>query len=106
MDYHELHKTTVGRLREMAKEQFPDLQGVAAIKKDQLVQMLADKLGIERPHKVARATDKSEIKTKIRALKKVRDQAIAAKDREKMRQTRLELHELRRQLRRAVRLVA
>jgi len=105
MDYHELAKNTVSRLREMAKEHFPDLQGVGAIKKDKLVDMLADKLGIEKPHKVARGIDKSEIKAKIRALKKIRDEAVAAKDRAKLVETRRELHGLRRQLQRAVRLI-
>lgn len=106
MNYHELEKTTVVRLREMLKEKDPDLKGISGMKKDQLVDLLADKLGVEKPHKVAVGIDKTSLKKKIREVKKVRDQAIAAKDREKMRQTREELHKLRRKLRRAVKVVA
>jgi DUF438 domain-containing protein len=105
MDYHELEKTTVGNLREMAKE-YPDVEGTSGMNKEQLIELLAQKLGIEKPHKVVVGIDKSEIKTTIKALKKVRDEALAEKDHKKLKTTRRELHRLRRKLRRAIKITA
>jgi hypothetical protein len=105
MDYHELQKTTVSKLREMAK-QYEDLEGVTGISKERLVDMLAGKMGIERPHKVVIGIDKGAIKAKIRALKKERDAALVAKDRVKLHAKRHELHKLRHQLRKATRVTA
>jgi len=103
MDYHELAKNTVSRLREMAKEQLPDLKGVSGMKKEKLVDLLADKLGIEKPHKVVEGIDKAAIKARIREAKAARAAAIQARDAAKMKETREALHGLRRQLRRAIR---
>ena len=100
MDYHELEKQTVGKLREMAGEH-DDLVGVTGMSKQKLVDALAGKLGIEIPHKVVVGIDKSAIKGRIKDLKKVRDEAIAAKDYERLKRTRKTLHRLRHQLRRA-----
>jgi hypothetical protein len=106
MDFHELSKNTVSRLREMAKEQLPDLKGVSGMKKEQLLDALADKLGIEKPHKVVQGVDKAAIKAEIRKIKAARAAAVAAKDQAKMKETRERLHALRRQLRRATRVAA
>jgi len=106
MDFHELSKNTVSRLREMAKEQLPDLKGVSGMKKDQLVDALADKLGIDKPHKVVQGVDKASLKVQIRKLKAARAAAVEAKDKAKMKETREQLHQLRRQLRRATRVAA
>jgi hypothetical protein len=103
MNYHDLEKTKVTDLREMAKE-YSDLKGVSGMKKQTLVDTLAEKLGIEQPHKVVTGIDKSAIKAEIRGLKKVRDAAIEAKDREKLHDTRRQLHRLRRNLRKATRI--
>jgi hypothetical protein len=105
MDYHELEKNTVSKLREMTKE-YPDLKGVSGMKKQVLVDTLAELMGIEKPHKVVTGIDKSAIKAEIRALKKVRDEALEAKDRKKLHDTRRELHKLRRSLRKATRIMA
>ncbi len=102
MDYHELEKTTVMKLREMAKE-YPDLKGVSGMKKEKLVDTLADHMGIEKPHKVVAGVDKSSIKAEIRKVKKERDAALAAKDREGLHDARRRLHKLRHKLRRAIR---
>jgi len=106
MDFQELSKNTVSRLREMAKEQLPELKGVSGMRKDQLVDVLADKLGIEKPHKVVQGVDKASIKAEIRKVKAARAAAVGAQDKEKMKQTREQLHKLRRQLRRATRVAA
>ncbi|MBD3235980.1 MAG: hypothetical protein GF330_04705 [Candidatus Eisenbacteria bacterium] len=104
MDYQELQKQTVVKLREMAKE-YPDVEGASGMKKEQLVDMLCDKMGIEKPHAVAVGVDKAEIKKKIAELKKVRDEALQKKDRQTLIATRRKLHQLRRKLRKAVKVV-
>ena len=104
MEYQDLEKLTVVKLREMAKE-YPDLTGVTGLKKEELVDVLAGKLGIEKPHALAVGVDKGKIKAQIRELKKRRDEALKNKDREQLRATRKQLHRLRRKLRKAVKIV-
>jgi hypothetical protein len=99
MDWHELEKMKVTELREMAKEK-TEITGVIGLRKDQLVEALAKAMGIEKPHKVAHGEEKSKIKVQIRAVKKARDEAMAAKDAETLRRTRVKIHRLKRQLRR------
>ncbi len=105
MDYHELSKLTVNKLREMAQE-YDDLVGVTAMSKEKLIEVLCHKLGIEMPHKVVTGIDKTAIKARIRELKKIRDEAIAAKDREKLARARAEIHRLRHKRRRAAKVTA
>ncbi len=105
MDYQALQKTKVTQLREMAK-QYPDVEGTVALSKEQLIDLLADKMGIEKPHKKVVGIDKGSIKAQIRELKKTRVEAIAAKDRAKMKETRHQLHRLRHKLRRAIKVTA
>jgi len=105
MDYHQLEKTTVPQLREMAKE-YDDLQGVTGMSKEKLVNTLADKMGIEKPHKVVVGVDKATIKAQIRELKKERQQALDAKDKAKINDTRKQLHRLRHKLHKAIRITS
>jgi len=100
MDYHELEQTKVTELREMA-EKYPDISGVAGKGKEELVDLLAEKLGIEKPHLVAGGIDKRAIKTKIRELKAERDRVLEAKDAPQLKRVRRKLHRLRHQLRTA-----
>jgi excinuclease UvrABC helicase subunit UvrB len=102
MDYHELAKTKVDRLREMAKE-YPDVTA-AGLNKEQLIDLLCEKMSIEKPHKVATGVDKSGLKKQIRELKKERNAALEARDHEKLVATRAKIHRLRRQLRAAIRI--
>ena len=101
MDYHELEKTTVSRLRELLKEQDPAIKGVSGLKKQELVDLLAAKLGVHSPHKVVEGVDKAAIKAQIRACKAQRDEAISSGDRARLKAVRRELHGLRRRLRKA-----
>ena len=71
---------------------------------DELVATLAKALGIEKPHKVAQGSEKTQIKPQIRALKVKRDEAAAGKDKEAFRASRHEIHKLRRHLRRMAKL--
>lgn len=104
MEYHELEKMTVAKLREKAHE-FPDVTGASGMHKEQLIDLLCQKLGVHKPHKVALGTQKSAIKAQIRLLKKERDAAIAAKDAKGLHVARRKLHHLRRALHQAARII-
>jgi len=101
MDYHDLQKTRVTDLREMIKENFPDILGVVGLKKEEMVNMLADKLGIEKPHKhVAAGLGKRAIKAEIRELKVQREAAKEERNTEDILKFRRLIHRNKRKLRR------
>jgi len=105
MDYHELQKTRVADLREMMKEHLPEVTGLTGLKKDELVEQLAAKLGIEKPHKhVAAGLGKRAIKAEIRDLKVKRQAALEAKDYEELKKFRRQIHRRKRRLRRMMHL--
>ena len=99
MDWHELMKKKITELREMAKAQ--GMEGTSGLTKDKLVEALAHKLGIERPHLVAEGTDKTTIKQKIRALRVDIAKALEAHDHQLAHDKRRRIHHLKRQIRRA-----
>jgi hypothetical protein len=101
LDYHDLQKTRVGDLRDMMKEHLPEVQGVIGLKKEELVEMLAEKLGIEKPHKhVEAGLGKRAIKAEIRDLKVKRQAALEAKDSAELKRYRRLIHRKKRKLRR------
>ena len=104
MDWHALEKMKVTDLRELAKEKL-NLEGVSALHKADLVERIAQGLGIEKPHKVAMGGEKTKIKQQIRKLKVQRDEAIGRHDKAATHATRVEIHKLRRKLRRMARVV-
>ena len=103
MDWHGLQKKKVDELREMAMD-VPGVGAVTAMPKDELVEAVADHLGIQRPHKVVTGLDKGAIKAEIRALKKQRDAAAEARDTEAMRRARKAIRKRKRALRKAAHL--
>lgn len=101
MEYHDLQKTRVKDLRDMMKEQMPQVQGVIGLKKEEIVDMLADHLGIEKPSKVVAAgLGKSRIKAEIRELKIKREAALEAHDGAELKKYRRKIHYKKRALRR------
>ena len=101
MDYHDLQKTRVNDLREMIKENFPEILGVVGLKKEEMVNMLADKLGIEKPHKhVAAGLGKRAIKAEIREFKVQREAAKENHNNEDVVKFRKLIHRNKRKLRR------
>lgn len=101
MNYHDLQKTRVNDLREMIKENFPDVLGVVGLKKEEMVNMLADKLGIEKPHKhVAAGLGKRAIKAEIRELKVQRESAKEENNNDDVVKFRKLIHRNKRKLRR------
>jgi hypothetical protein len=104
VDWHELQKKRVADLRDIMKEKAPQIQGVLSWKKDMLVEEVAKLLEIEKPHKVIEGIDKTAVKVKIRAHRKLRDEALQAKDPAKLKFERRKIHRLKRRLRRAANL--
>jgi Rho termination factor, N-terminal domain len=102
MDWHELMKKKVTELRDMGKEH--GIEGTIGLTKDKLVEALATKLGIEKPHLVVAGAAKSVIKQKIHALRLEVDQAVAAKDHKLVHEKRRRIHHLKRQIRRGAHL--
>jgi hypothetical protein len=101
LDYKTISKMTAVQLREQLAK-YPDVTGVSAMKKDRLVEILCAKLGIDRHTHGTAAIDKTPIKQRIRALKKERDAAMAAKDAPKLREVIHAIHKEKHRLRRAV----
>ncbi|MCP4574362.1 MAG: hypothetical protein GY838_18565 [bacterium] len=105
MEYHELQKTRVADLRDMVKEKLPDIEGVIGLKKEELVDLLADHLGIEKPSKqVAAGLGKRKIKATIKELKAKRVAAQEAKDTKELKKYRRLIHREKRKLRRLMQL--
>lgn len=100
MDFHQLHKTRVMELREMAAKYGVD--GVSAWKKEQLVDFLAEKLGIDRHAHGALGINKRAVKKQLREAKTERDAALAARDKKALKQARRKIHRLNREIRRAL----
>ncbi len=104
MDWHELHKMKVDKLRELAKEK-TNLEAVSGLSKDQLVEAIAQALGIPKPHKVVESEAKKQIKRRIHLLKGKRQEALDRRDAEALRSARREIHALKRRLRRMARVI-
>ena len=79
MELHDLEHKTVNDLREMAKE-YDDVQGVSGLKTDQLLEILCEKLGIDRHAHVPEGIGRKRIKAEIRSLRKKRDEALEQRD--------------------------
>ena len=99
MEFHDLQKSRVVDLREMMKEHLPEVKGITGLKKDELIEQLADKLGIEKPHKhVAAGLGKRAIKAEIRELKLKRQAALEAKEYDELKKIRRQIHRSKRRL--------
>lgn len=101
--YEELHKMTIGQLREIAAGIEDDrLQGNSQLHKEQLLPVLCQVLGVEaHAHHEVVGVDKSKVKTEIRELKARREAALEARDTDELRRVRRRIHRLKGQLRRA-----
>lgn len=103
MDYHTLEKMTVTNLREEAK-QYPEIKATSGMKKEELVKLLAERMGIEIPHKTHKKSkheytlDKTGLKKKIEALKEQRVAARAKNDRKQVGILRRRIHILKREI--------
>ncbi len=103
MDYERLRKLTVVKLREEAHK-FPDVKGVSGMKKEQLLELLCEKLGIS-PDKKPEAIpiDKGVLKRKIHELKALRSEALEKKEHKDAALYRKRIHVQKRRLRKIIR---
>jgi hypothetical protein len=99
--YPELKEKTVAELRELAKDiQHEAVQGYSQMHKERLLPAVCRALGIDMTeHHVAIGIDKAALKTKMRELKKARDQAVDAHDSTSLKSIRRQLHALNHQIR-------
>jgi len=98
MEYRELSKLTVVKLRELA-HQYEDIKGAIGMHKEDLIDILCEKMSIDKPrHVVKKGVGRRKVKAEIRQLKKARDEAIANKDRKALQRVRRKLHGKKRRL--------
>lgn len=101
MEWRDLEKMTVLKLREEALK-FPQIEGVHGKHKDQLMDEIAQALGIQKPHAhfaEAIVHTKSELKHKIHELKAERDKFVETRDHKKLHEIRRQMHELKHTIR-------
>ncbi|MFO7692009.1 MAG: hypothetical protein R6V57_02875 [Vicinamibacterales bacterium] len=98
--YHELKEKNITQLRDIAKDlQHEAVQGYTQLNKEHLLVALCTALDVPlHEHHEAAGIDKAGIKAKMRALKKDREAAQAAGDREKLKLVRRSIHGLNRQI--------
>ena len=101
MELHELEHKTVNDLREMAAK-YDDIDGVSGLKKQQLVDALCEKLGIDQHVHVPEGIGRRKLKERIGALKKRRTEALGASDRKALGEVRREIKSNKRRLRRII----
>ena len=104
MTLQELQKMTVVKLRQEAM-QHGGVSGVSGMSKAQLVEAMAELLGIDTKTPARAATakisgDKSVLKREIRSLKATRDGALSSGDATGLNRVRLDIKKRKRALRR------
>jgi hypothetical protein len=100
--YQELHGKTLEQLREIAKGAANQnaVKGYSQMNKQHLLPALCRAMGIDsHEHHATAGIDKPAIKAQMRELRKQRDLALEAHDREKLKSIRRHLHSLNRQIR-------
>jgi hypothetical protein len=104
MDADALQKMTVAELREEAKK-LGDVKGIASMKKDDLVQLLADTSTATRASRKGSVVGLSlpVLKEKVRELKAKRSEATQKGQKSKVTEFNADLRTVRRRLRRAAR---
>ena len=102
LTYDELKHNTVVQLREIAKAneaEHESLKGYTQLNKDHLITALCQALKIPmHVHHETRGIDKSALKTKIKELKKQRDEALAAHDHARLKVIRRTIHAYNRRI--------
>jgi len=95
--FDELKGKTVAELREIAKDA---VQGASQMNKDKLLPALCNALGIEgHAHHDVHGIDKPAVKTQMRELKTERGKALDARDHERLKSIRRQMHKLNHQIR-------
>jgi Rho termination factor, N-terminal domain len=101
--YEELKHKTVAQLREIAAGVEHDaVKGYTQLNKEHLIAAICKALNIDTfTHHHAEGIDASAVKSKLKELKKRRDEALSAHDHEWLKAVRREMHSLKVKLHRA-----
>lgn len=92
--FHDLKLKTVAELRDIAKGiEHEAVRGYTQLNKDHLLVAICKALNIPtHEHHDVVGLDKAGIKARIRALKKLRDEALGAQDHAKLKDIRRHIH--------------
>src|SRR4030095_9787609 len=104
MEYtvEQLKHKTVAELRDISKGIEHDaVKGYTQMNKEHLIRAISEALGIKHEHHDVVGVDKATIKSRIRELKKKREDAIAAHDHVQLKTVRRTIHRLKRQIHKA-----
>jgi hypothetical protein len=100
--FEQLKHKTVVELRDIAKGiEHEAVQGYTQLNKEHLLVAISRALGIQHEHHEVVGVDKAAIKSRIRELKKKRDEAISAHDHAQLKTVRRTIHRLKRQIHKA-----
>jgi len=100
--FEQLKHKTVVELREIAKGiEHEAVQGYTQLNKEHLLVAISKALGIQHEHHEVVGVDKAAIKSRIRDLKKKRDEALTAHDHAQLKTVRRTIHRLKRQIHKA-----
>ncbi|HEY7786833.1 MAG TPA: Rho termination factor N-terminal domain-containing protein [Pyrinomonadaceae bacterium] len=100
--YEQLKHKTVVELRDIAKGiDHEAVQGYTQLNKEHLITAISKALGIQHEHHDVVGVDKAAIKSRIRDLKKKREEALAAHDHAELKVVRRTIHRLKRRIHRA-----
>src|SRR5438045_1533916 len=97
--FEQLKHKTIAELREMAKGiQHEAVQGYTQMNKEHLLIAVSKALGIQHEHHEVVGVDKASLKSRIKELKKQRQQAISAHDSKQLKTLRRTMHRLKRRI--------
>ena len=100
--FEQLKHKTVAELREIAKGiEHEAVQGYTQLNKEHLLVAISKALGIKHEHHDVVGVDKASIKSRIKELRKKRDEALAAHDHVQLKAVRRTIHRLKRQIHKA-----
>ena len=101
--HNELKHKTLAELRDIAKDiQHDAVQGYTQLNKEHLIVAICKALGIEmHEHHDVVGIDKAAIKSRIKALKGKRNDALSAHDHAALKKARRGIHRLKRQIHKA-----
>jgi hypothetical protein len=100
--FEQLKHKTVVELREIAKGiEHEAVQGYTQLNKEHLLVAISNALGIKHEHHDVVGVDKADIKSRIRELKKKRDEAVIAHDHVQLKMVRRTIHRLKRRIHKA-----
>ena len=98
MEYNDLKHKTVTELREIAQEH-SEIEGAIGMKKEDLIDALCKVMGIEKVHALPTGLGRHALKERIHALKKKRNEALAAHDPKALKRARTLIRRTKHRLR-------